>query len=340
MKDGFTRYSTPQGLPDLRERIAQKLVEENSIKAHPDDIVVTPGARNAIYSVTAALLKPGDEVIVINPCWVSYNPIALLAEPNVIIHNVNMTQTYSLNYQAIREAVNVRTKLIIVNYPNNPTGKMLDSEEIGFINRLMMDNPSLYLLSDEIYDKLIIGSYEHFSPASRQEIAHRVITVNGFSKTYAMTGWRIGYLHTIDKDLRTTITKVNQQLNTNTAVFIQKAAIAALDGPHDHLEQMIENLKIRRKMFLQMLEDNPYLTGPIPEGGIFAFVNIAHTGFGSDEFCARLLEDTGVAMIPGVSFGTGYDDHVRISLVNQTSEIEKGLQLFNDFVYKWSRING
>ena len=331
---GLTRYSSAAGLTELRELVAKKLRVDNGIDAHPDEIIITPGAKNALFLACAAILRPGDEIINFTPCYVSNFPILKLAEPNCIVHNVpHLLHDLSIIDEArVRALINKRTRLILINYPNNPSGKMLTQTEAEFLREIISSN-DIYLLSDEIYERIVFGHHEHISPASFDNIKHKVITVSGFSKAYSMTGWRIGHAHA-NADLISIMVKIHQQLNTNTAAFIQKAAVAALNGPQDHLIQFIDNLRQRKKLYEDMLVSNDHLNGSHPEGGFFAFLNISATDLSSDEFCTRLLEETDVAVIPGISFGLDFDDYCRVSLVNHTRVVAEGLNRISEFARK------
>jgi len=281
-------------------------------------------------------LRPGDEVINFTPCYVSNVPILKLAEPRCIVHNVPLVPDgFSIDQDRVRSLINGRTKLIVINYPHNPSGKMITQAEAEFLREIVHFN-DVYLLSDEIYERIVFCGKQHISPASFEEIKAKVITVNGFSKAYSMTGWRVGYVHA-NAELVSVMAKIHQHLNTNTAAFIQKAAVAALSGPQDHLKQFIENLTQRKALYEGMLAGNERLTGSHPEGGFFAFLNISATGLPSDEFCTRLLEDTGVAVIPGISFGSDFDDYCRVSLVNHTEVVADGLRRISDFVDRMVR---
>jgi len=328
---GLTRYSAAPGLPELRNLIAEKLRSDNNIAAEPNRIVVTPGAKNALFIACAAVLRPGDEVINFNPCYVSNNPIIKLAEPAAVVHNLSLLpHTFDIDRDKTASLINKQTKLILINYPNNPTGKMLSAADAEFIRPLVREN-DLYLLSDEIYERITFSDTPHISPASFEDIRDKVITVNGFSKAYSMTGWRIGYLHAA-ADVISVAVKIHQQMNTNTAAFIQKAAAAALTGPQDHINAFIKNLRQRKAAYDSMLAQNPNLSGSNPEGGFFAFLDISATHLTSDDFATQLLDETGVAIIPGVSFGPDFDSWCRISLVNHTPEVAEGLELISQFV--------
>lgn len=336
LNDGLTRYSVPQGLPELRELLAEKLSMDNGIDACADEITVTPGARNALYLACAAVLRPGDEVINLTPCYEGNPSIIRIAEPQATLHNVPLKGVdFAIDKQRIEALVNPKTKLVVINYPNNPTGRMLVDDEIEFIVKIVRDN-KLYLLSDEIYEKITLTEKKHTSPAAFKDIQEKVITVNGFSKAYAMTGWRIGYVHA-NKELTAVMLKLNLQLNANTAAFIQKAAIAALTGSHTHLYEFIDNLKDRKEFYERLISENAHLTGSHPEAGFFAFLDISSTGFRSDAFCAQLLEETGVAILPGIANGSDFDAFCRVSLANATEIISEGLEKLGEYVNKWVR---
>ena len=331
LAEGLTRYSQPAGLSDLRELVAGQLAESNGIPAEAGEVLITPGAKNALFIACAAILRPGDEVINLNPCYVSNIPILKLAEPQVVVHNVPMiADGFTIDVDRVARLVSGKTRLIFINYPNNPTGKMLDPAEAQFLRDVVSGN-DLYLLSDEIYERITFGETAHISPASFEDIRDQTITVSGFSKAYAMTGWRIGYLHTT-ADVLSVMLKIHQQINTNTAAFIQKAAAAALSGPQDHLVKFLADLQERKALYDGLLRDSEPLSGSDPTGGFFGFVNISATGLTSDEFATRLLDATGVAVIPGISFGEDFDGYCRISLVNHTEVVREGLERIRGFV--------
>jgi len=328
---GLTRYSSPAGLGELRDLVAAKLREDNDINAQAGEVLITPGAKNALFLACAALLRPGDEVINFTPCYVSNGPIIKLAEPKCVVHDVPLTgDDFRIDPDRIRSCINDRTRLIFINYPNNPTGVMMTPDEAQFLRDVVAAG-DFYLLSDEIYERIVFGDMRHISPASFEDIRERVVTVNGFSKTYAMTGWRIGYVHA-NSELTTLMTKIHQQINTNTAAFIQKAAVAALTGPQNHIGEFVEKLRRRKLLYDDMVAGNEHLTGSSPDGGFFGFMNVSATGLTSDEFCAKLLDETGVAVIPGVQMGERFDRYARVSLVNQTDVVAEGLKRISDFV--------
>lgn len=331
LDEGWTRYSAPGGLPELRDLVAQKLRTDNGIDAEAGRVVVTPGAKAALFMACAATLRPNDEVVLVAPYYVSMVPIVNIAEPTAKLRIVPLGGAFGLDLEALDRTVGPTTRLLIINYPNNPTGRMLSRAEADGLVDLMRRRPDLLILSDEIYDSMTFGGVDPISPGAYAEIADRVITVNGFGKSFAMTGWRIGYVHA-PAELSRMISALNMQINTNTAAFIQKAAVAALSGPQDHIESYNRLLAERKAIYDGIVEKSPVLSGSSPEGGYFAFLDISAAGLRSDDFAAALLRETGVALTPGVAFGDDYDGYCRLSLVNRTDLVRDGLTRIDAFV--------
>ncbi|NCD09793.1 MAG: aminotransferase class I/II-fold pyridoxal phosphate-dependent enzyme [Negativicutes bacterium] len=325
LRDGRTRYSNSMGLPALREALAVKLRDHNSIPAKADEIIVTPGAKNALYLACLALLEPEDEVILIRPCYVSNAPILELALGGVVIRDVNLKlPNFDMDLEKIQEAVNDKSKILFLNSPNNPSGRMIKEHDLDFLVNLMTRYPNLYLLSDEVYDAMVMPDKKHLSPASIESIRDRVLTVGGFSKTYFMTGWRVGYLHA-HADLIKSALLIHQHINTNTAEFVQYAALAALEGPQDSVIEYVKKLEKRREAYESAKSKNSVLSGTMFEGGYFSFINVSASGLDGDAFAVRLLAEENVAVVPGASFGKIGTDYCRLSFVNSTELFNEGL---------------
>lgn len=332
MLDGMTRYSNPFGLMSLRDRIARKLNEENNIDAETDEILVAPGAKMALSLVLSAILHPGDEIINVTPCYPSYIPQVKIAEPSAIVRNVDLTKSnLQLDIDSIGEALNENTRAILINFPHNPTGRMLDSNVLDRLIGLIKDH-HCFLISDEIYERLAFGNVAHVSPGSRPELEGRVITINGFSKAFSMTGWRVGYLHVSNKEVMQVISRLQQHINTNTAPFSQIAALTALNLSADFLESYNTSLRNNNDMLYQLAKASPNLEFSPGEGGLFAFLDISATGKTSDQFATELLESYTVALIPGIAFGENWDDHVRISLAIDSETFNKGMSGLGEYV--------
>lgn len=324
-------YSSPMGLLHLREKIVRKLKEENNINSDVNNILISAGAKQAFQVMASVMLKPQDEVIILGPSFVSFEPQVLIAEPDCRVIKIDVNKNdFSLPLENIENAITSETKLLIVNSPNNPAGYMLTEAEITFLFGLAQRH-NFYLLSDEIYEKLSFGFQKHFSPGSLESSPKNVVTINGFSKSHAMTGWRLGYA-CFPIELFTDIQKLQMHTNTNTCTFIQEGVAIGFDTDMSYLERYNDKLKTRVGWYRDMLYRTTKVSGVIPNGGYFAFLNIGNTGLDSNTFCSRLIEETGVAITPGVAFGEQWDDHVRISFATDDAIVKEGLELIEKFV--------
>jgi aspartate aminotransferase len=295
LRRGETHYAPSTGIPALTKAIAEKLNRENGIPAKPDEVIVTCGAKDAIYEAMEAVLNPGDGGHTRAPSWDSNAPGARLAGA-AARHHALSTETFQVD-DSLLEAVGARTKMIVVNTPSNPSGAVLNGASLRLIADICRDH-DLYALSDEIYEKLVYGE-EHISLASLPEMAERTITVNGFSKAYAMTGWRIGYAAAPRPILRQ-MEKVQQHTISSPTTFAMVGAVAALEGPQDCVESMRREFERRRDYLIPALRDLGYATAPA-DGAFYAYVRVE----GDDMAIARSwLRDAHVAVTPGTAFGT------------------------------------
>ncbi|MDV2481027.1 pyridoxal phosphate-dependent aminotransferase [Methanoculleus sp. Wushi-C6] len=295
IRRGETHYAPSTGIPALTKAIAEKLNRENGIPAKPDEVIVTCGAKDAIYEAMEAVLNPGDEALILDPAWVSYEPCAQLAGA-AARHHALSAETFQVD-DSLLEAVGPRTKMIVVNTPSNPSGAVLNGDSLRLVADICRDH-DLYALSDEIYEKLVYGK-EHISLASLPEMAERTITVNGFSKAYAMTGWRIGYA-AAPRSIVRQMEKVQQHTISSPTTFAMFGAVAALEGPQDCVESMRREFERRRDYLIPALRDLGYATAPA-DGAFYAYVKVE----GDDMAIARSwLRDAHVAVTPGAAFGT------------------------------------
>jgi len=330
MISGFTRYSYPMGLLELRKKIADSLMANNNIQVKPDNIIITPGTKQAILFALMIILKPGDEIINITPSYVSYNPCIKIAEPKSHIIEIPLNKKdLSVPIEEIKKAVTAKTKAILLNSPNNPTGKIFSYEEMKIIINIAKKY-RIFLISDEIYNLLNYSREKTISPASFEGMEDLVITINGFSKAYSMTGWRIGYAVFPEK-LREKFFKLQQHINTNTCTFVQKGAIEALDGDKSHIMVYNNKLKKRAIAITNVLKSQSIVSCVLPKGGLFAFLNISRTGMKSNNFASNLIKEKHVATTPGIAFGKDWDDHIRISLATNKEDIHLGIKLICDF---------
>jgi aspartate aminotransferase len=290
---GETHYAPSNGIPELTSAISEKITNENHVPCTPQQVIVTCGAKDAIYEAMEAVLNPGDEIIILTPAWVSYEPCVQIAGGNVVKHAIN-PKTFQLD-DSLLERVNAKTKMIVVNSPSNPTGAVFDTKPMKLVADLCTDY-DIYAMSDEIYEKMIYGK-EHISLASIGDMAHRTITINGFSKAYAMTGWRLGYAVAPLEIIRE-MSKVQQHSVSQATTFAMWGGVAALKGDQTCVEEMRKEFDRRRRYIISELNLMGYETAPA-DGAFYAFVRVA----GDDmEVATRWLEKGHVAATPGSAF--------------------------------------
>jgi aspartate aminotransferase len=314
LRRGETHYAPSAGIPALASAIAEKIAGENGFAVQPDEVIVTCGAKDAIYEAMEAVLNPTDEVLILDPAWVSYEPCARLAGASVRHHPLSH-ETFQVD-DTLLEAVSSRTKMVVVNSPSNPSGAVLDAASLRLIADICRDH-DLYVLSDEIYEKLVYGK-EHISLASLPEMAERTITINGFSKAYAMTGWRIGYA-VAPRPIIRQMEKVQQHTISHPTTFAMFGALAALRGGQDCVEAMRREFERRRDYLIPALKGLGYTTAPA-DGAFYAYVRVD----GDDMAIARSwLRDAHLAVTPGTAFGT--PGWLRVSYATSMENLEEAV---------------
>ncbi|MCK9298251.1 pyridoxal phosphate-dependent aminotransferase [Methanoculleus sp. YWC-01] len=314
LRRGETHYAPSAGIPALASAIAEKIAGENGFAVQPDEVIVTCGAKDAIYEAMEAVLNPTDEVLILDPAWVSYEPCAQLAGA-VARHHPLSPETFQVD-DTLLEAVSSRTKMVVVNSPSNPSGAVLDAASLRLIADICRDH-DLYVLSDEIYEKLVYGK-EHISLASLPEMAERTITINGFSKAYAMTGWRIGYA-VAPRPIIRQMEKVQQHTISHPTTFAMFGALAALRGGQDCVEAMRREFERRRDYLIPALKGLGYTTAPA-DGAFYAYVRVD----GDDMAIARSwLRDAHLAVTPGTAFGT--PGWLRVSYATSMENLEEAV---------------
>lgn len=332
MQDGFTHYSATQGWPDLRKLIAEDCNKSYGSNYTMNDVIVTPGIKSAVYFSLAAILEPGDEIILISPYYVSYPAMVKLAEPRAKIVNVTLSRDFTLDTEKLKSAFNKNTKAILINTPNNPTGMVLSKEEVELVVKLAKENDA-YIISDEVYEKLIYIGYKHTSFGLYQEIKDRLIICNGYSKSHAMTGWRLGYAIGANAVIAK-MNKLQQHINTNTCTFVQVGACSIYKNEPTHIAPYVAELEERINYFDSELNKLPYIKAIKPKAGFFYFIDISSVGVDSNTFCADLLKKTGIASTPGVAFGPEWDDHLRFSIAVPMSTLERAVKLMKGYRYE------
>lgn len=328
LAEGFTKYTPSAGIPELRQAIAEKLKTENGIDYKPHQIVVSCGAKHACFNTILATCNAGDEVIIPAPYWLSYAEMvkACGAEPYVV--QTDAANGYKLTAKQLAEAISPSSKLLILNSPNNPTGAVYTENELAALVEIAIED-DLYILSDEIYEKLIYDGAKHFSIASiSKQVYEHTITVNGFSKAYAMTGWRLGY-SAAPEPVAKVIDSVQSHCTSNTTSFAQKGAVAALRESQDCVAEMVKEFAARRELLHEGLSSIEGFVCPKPQGAFYMLPNIASFGMTSTQFCEALLEQAMVAAVPGIAFGN--DQTIRFSYACSRENIEKGISRIKDF---------
>lgn len=329
LQRGETKYATVAGIEKLRVAIAKKLATENGLSYEPGQIQVSGGAKQALYNVIMALVNPGDEVIIPAPYWLSYPEMVRLAGGKPVILNASEANRFKITPEELDRAITRRTRLVILASPSNPTGVMYAPDELAALARVIVERDVL-VISDEIYEKLVYGDVVQRSIGSLgDDIFARTITVNGFSKAYAMTGWRLGYAAG-PRAIIEGANVVQSHSLSNVTTFAQYGALAALEGDQGPVEVMRQAFAERREVIHRGLRSIPGITCVRPDGAFYVFPSIASTGLGSIAFCERLLEEEHVAVVPGQSFGS--DEHVRFSYATDLATIEKGIERFARFV--------
>ena len=330
LRQGHTHYGPTAGLPELREAIARNVGETRGVSVSPDDVVVTPGAKPIMFFTILALAQRGVEVIYPNPGFPIYESMIRYSGARAVPMRLLPDKGYHPDLDDLASKINRRTRLIILNSPQNPTGSVLSRQELEVIAGLIRERDGIYVLSDEIY-KDILYDGEHFSIASLPGMLERTVILDGFSKSYAMTGWRLGY-GVVPQHLVPHIVRLGVNSVSCAASFTQRAAITALEGPQDAVRDMVEEFRRRREVMIGGLNDIPGVKCPEPGGAFYAFPSIKGVGIPSQEFQDRLLEEAGVALLSGRSFGKFGEGFARLSYANSIENIRKALDRLADFV--------
>lgn len=330
--EGNTHYVVGPGILELREAIQKKMMEENGVVCDVDHILLTPGGKNAIYLAVNAILNPEDEVIVLDPAWVSYEPIIQAAGGKCVKVKLDYKNQYRITKDKLEAAYTPKTKMLIINYPNNPTGRILHEDEANILENFLLAHPDVYLLADEIYEKIIYDDHKNISMASKESIRDRVITVNGFSKSVAMTGWRMGYMVS-NKEVFQAAYKLYQHSLSCMSGFLQKGAVEAF-GCQREMEEMRQIYQQRRDMFTGMLNQIKGVRCDVPEGAFYAWVYFDVKNMNSMEICEYLLENAGVVGMPGNAYGEENVCCMRFSFATATEDLRRAAENIKEAIEK------
>lgn len=338
IKDGFTKYTPVGGIDPLKDAVIEKFRKDNNLEYARDEIIVSCGAKHSLYNIAQALYGPGDEVIIPSPYWVSYPDQVILNDAVPVFVKTYEKDKFMLKPDVLESHITKKTKAIILNSPSNPTGLTYDKKTIEGIAGVALKH-NLYVISDEIYEKLTYDGFTHVSIASlSNEIKARTLVVNGLSKAYAMTGWRIGYTAG-PKDIIRAMTNIQSQSTSNPASIAQKAAVEALTGPQDFIKAMLSEFDRRRKFLVSELNSIPGISCLTPTGAFYAFPNTSklygkhadeNKVSSSSELALYLLEKASVALVPGDAFGD--NDYIRLSYATSMDNIRKGVERIKEAV--------
>lgn len=342
INEGMTKYTGVGGIDELKEAIIQRLKEDHNLEYEKSEIITSVGAKHTLYNVTQVLLDSGDEVIVPAPYWVSYPEQIRLAEATPVILDTKESEGFKITPEALKQHINSNTKALILNYPSNPTGATYNEQELRAIVDVAME-AGLIIISDEIYEKIIYGDTKHIPVAALgEDIKKATILVNGVSKTYSMTGWRIGYAAG-DKEVISAMSKLQGQSTSNPTSISQWASIAAFSGDHQIITDRTKEFEQRKNYIVEKLNDIPEINCFDPQGAFYVFPNVSgcynkeYDGKvikDSLDFTEFILDEAKVAVVPGVAFGS--DDHVRISYATSMDDIVKGIDRMTEAIKKLS----
>ena len=342
IRDGFTKYTPVGGIDPLKDAIIEKFRKDNNLNYMRDEIIVSCGAKHSLYNIAQALFDPGDEILIPSPYWVSYPDQVVLNDATPVFVKTYETDSFMVKTKAIESHITKRTKALILNSPSNPTGLTYDKKTLERIAEIVLKH-NLYVISDEIYEKLLYDGVLHFSIASLDnDIKNKTIVVNGLSKAYAMTGWRIGYAAG-PKEIIKAMTNIQSQSTSNPTSIAQKASVEALTGPQDFINTMLTEFDMRRKFLISELNSIPGMSCLTPTGAFYAFPNTSKI-YGksidnrkissSSDLALYLLEKAKVALVHGEAFGD--DNYIRLSYATSINEIKKGVERIREAVSRLS----
>lgn len=330
IKSGFTKYTSASGIDELKESIVKKLKNDNSLNYDKNEIVISCGAKHSLFNIFQALIESDDEVIIPIPYWVTYPEQVKLAGGIPVFIDIDEKDSFKLRPDKLKSYITKKTKVFLLNSPSNPTGTVYTEEEIRKIADVLKER-DIFIISDEVYEKLIYDNIKHFSIASLKGFKEKTFVVNAFSKTYAMTGWRLGYAAG-PKELMKLISNLQSHSTSNPTSFVQKAGITALNSSYEEVDKMVKEFDKRRKYMVTKLNKIKNVSCITPFGAFYAFANISRTGFSSSKFAERLLEEEKVVVIPGADFGK--EGYIRLSYATSMEKIEEGLNRIEMFVDK------
>lgn len=330
INDGFTKYTAVDGIPDLKAAIALKLKRDNGLEYKANQIIANNGAKHSLYNLFACTIQAGDEVIIPAPYWVTYPELVMYCGGTVVEIETNDASGFKITPEQLKAALTPKTKMLILTSPSNPTGAVYSREELTALGKVL-EGTNVLVASDEMYEKLIYDGEFTSAAAISDDMFQRTITINGLSKSVAMTGWRFGYMAAHNTEIIQATKKLQSQSTSNINSITQKAAIQGLNGAADaDIETMRQAFKIRRDEAVKLFNEIDGLSVLSPDGAFYLFVNIKEISNDSMEFCKTLLEEQGIAVVPGVGFGS--EGYFRFSFATDIESIREGIKRIATFV--------
>jgi aspartate aminotransferase len=339
IRDGKTKYTNVEGIPELKEAVCKKFARENELSYKPGQIIVSPGGKKVIFNAMMATINPGDEVVIPAPYWVSYPDIVLLCGGKPVFVETTLEDRFKVRPEALEKAITPKTKWFMFNHPSNPTGAAYSRDELKALTDVLMRHPHVWVFTDDMYEHLVYDDYKFVTPAQVEPgLYERTLTMNGVSKAYAMTGWRIGYAGGPEQLIRA-MTKLQSQTTSNPSSISQYASVEALNGPQDFLKERAQAFKERRDLVVSMLNQAKGLDCPTPEGAFYVYPSckgcIGKTSnkgkqiANDEDFVTALLEESGVAVVHGSAFGLS--PFFRISYATSTDLLEESCSRIQRF---------
>ena len=330
INDGFTQYTAVPGIPEVLEAVATKLKRDNGLEYAPSDIIVSNGAKQSLFNLFQAVLNPNDEVIIPAPYWVTYPELVKYAGATPVIIDTDEIGGFKITAEQLKNAITAKTKMLILTSPSNPTGSVYSKAELTAIANVL-EGTDILVASDEMYEKLVYDIEFVAAASISDDMYQRTVTINGLSKSVAMTGWRFGYLATPKKELIAAMNKLQSQSTSNINSITQKAAIPALLGEVDaDIENMRKAFDGRCDEAVKLFNEIEGLSVLKPQGAFYLFVNIKDVSDNSIEFCKELLQATGVAVVPGIGFGS--EGYFRFSFATDMTTIREGIRRIEKFI--------
>jgi len=332
INSGFTKYTAVDGIPELKAAVSAKLKRDNGLDYAANQIIVSNGAKHSLFNLFQVTINHGDEVIIPSPYWVTYPELVMYSGGKVVEIETDDTSGFKITPEQLKNAITSKTKMLVLTTPSNPTGSVYSKEELEALGEVLKGTDIL-VASDEMYEKLVYDGIFTSAAAISEDMYNRTITINGLSKSVAMTGWRFGYLAAKDTELIKAMKKLQSQSTSNICSITQKAAITGLDGSADkEIEMMRQAFSSRRDEAVKLFNAIDGLSVVKPDGAFYLFVNIKEIEKDSLKFSKALLEETGVAVVPGLGFGA--DGYFRFSFATDIESIREGIQRIKDFISK------